>query len=753
MDAAVILWIVVPLAVVHVLARRRRALLLFQLAVDAGLVLLPGSVLLRGLHLEPGAPGATQWGGPVGVVGSPEQSDLPLEFSVWWTEVRRLVADGEPPWISDRIGGGAPLFANGQTGLPFPLQLPVWVLGPERGSDVMAFWKLELAALGVFLFLLRLRARAAAATAGALAYAFGLYELSWVVVPLAWIVAATPWAWWALVGTLRGRRADAAILALLLGVLAGWSVHAESAGFLWLAIASGGLVLAWGRRRRVLRLIAPLPLALAVAAIGALPTAWTIAASSKLEATRGRALYPGPDVTWPLRVRAFALLVSPWREGSPVAGTWRMPFPYAPVAVSVGAVAFVLALAAPLGRRQRRTGLALAAVGAGAAALVFQVPGVSQLASRVPVVGVMTWARAGFLVGFTVACEAALGMDAWLSRPRRRRLAFVALAVLLTAVVLRLSARTQVRVQELVALPLPGLAAIVAAAPAAAPLLLPALVGAEAVADGWGVLPGSRHIATPAIARTLEQKVRLEGGRVLGLGAALPANLPALSGLSDLRDVDPVRPRALARLQLALGAAGMDLPGPVTTPWAGLAGAWGVRWLATPPGGLSGPAAAGWEEAYRDGSGRLYRNARALPVVRLVGAACASPGDPGSGAWEGIDFATTAVMDAPPRLGGGGTVSVVEDRPFRHLARVLASGPVLAVLHVPRAPGWRAFLDGHPAPIREADLGAMGVVVPEGEHEVRWEYSPPGLRVGVALTLAGLAGCLVLSLSSRRRPR
>jgi len=242
---AVALWIAVPLAAIHLLVRRRRAVLVFQVLIDAMLLVLPVRVLLSGAHLGPGFAGGEAWGAPVTISGSAEQSDLPLQFAVWWEEVRRLVASGEPPWISDRIGGGTPLFAHGQSGLPFPLQAPVWALGAERGTDVMAVWKLELAALGTFLLLRRLRLRSAAAATGALTYAFGLYTLSWLVVPLAWVVAATPWVWWTLIGCLRGRKAEAAGLALLLGALAGWSVHPESAAFLWMAIAVSGTVLAW----------------------------------------------------------------------------------------------------------------------------------------------------------------------------------------------------------------------------------------------------------------------------------------------------------------------------------------------------------------------------------------------------------------------------------------------------------------------------------------------------------------------------
>jgi hypothetical protein len=264
MDAAVALWIVLPLAVLHVLVRRKRALLVFQLAVDVGLLLLPGRVLLSGLHLGTGPPEAIEWGGPITVTGSAEQSDFPLQLGIWWEEVRRLAGAGELPWVSDRIGGGTPLFGNGQTQLPFPLQLPVWFLGVERGSDVMGVWKLELAALGGFLFLRRLRAVPAASGIGALAYAFGLCSLSWLVSPVTWVMAATPWTWLLLLGALRGDRRQMGLLAVVLGVLAGWSVHPETAAFLWLAIGIGGVTLSLGRWRRLRRLIISLVLGIAV---------------------------------------------------------------------------------------------------------------------------------------------------------------------------------------------------------------------------------------------------------------------------------------------------------------------------------------------------------------------------------------------------------------------------------------------------------------------------------------------------------
>ncbi|HPC82947.1 MAG TPA: YfhO family protein [Thermoanaerobaculaceae bacterium] len=745
-DLAVLAWIAVPIALVHLACwRRRHGLLRFQLLVDVLLVLLPGRLVLQGLHLGPGTPAAPAWGGTATVAGIGDQIDLPLQFEVWWEEARRLVAEGEPPWISERIGGGAPLAAGGQSQLPFPLHAPVWALGARRGSDVMVFWKLELAALGAWLLFRRWGLRPAACSAGALAFAFGLYPLAWGVVPLAWVVAALPWVVWALVGAMRGRRRDGALAALLLGVMGGWCVHPETGGFLWLAAGSMGTVLAAGRWRRLARLAVPFVLALAVSGAGAVPTALTVQDSAKL-AEIGRApAYPLAVFTWELRARAAAMLVSPWREGHPADGTWRYPFAASVLLLGAGAAPFVWMLAGRPRRRLGRHRLALAVLAGWAFALVFQLPVLADALARVPVLGVMTWPRAGLLPGFVLAACGAIGADAVLRRPHRGRIAAATAAVGAAALLLALTARPGVARHRLV----PGAVAPVAAGAASLAgqgWLLPVVVGAESALNAWDVLGACRG-GEPGGAELAEALVReqaREGGRVLALASVLPANRAAAWGLPELASNDPVRSRALTALHQALGSAGLDLPGPFTRPWAGLAGAWGVRWLATPPGEPTGELADGWEAVEVHPGGAIHRNTRALPVLRLAAEVVAPPGDAASGAWEALDFSAVAVGDRPRVLGGEGWLEVREQRPWRWHAEIRAQGRILAVLHVPRAPGWRAWLDGREVSIETVNLAAMAVEVPEGIHAVLWRYRPPGLGLGVVLTVLGLAGCAAL---------
>ena len=84
--------------------------------------------------------------------------------------------------------------ANGQTGLWAPMMLPVWLHGPERGTTIMAFWKLELAGIGAFLLLMGRRLQWSAAAVGGVAWGGAPYLVGWLLVPLAWVTALLPWA-------------------------------------------------------------------------------------------------------------------------------------------------------------------------------------------------------------------------------------------------------------------------------------------------------------------------------------------------------------------------------------------------------------------------------------------------------------------------------------------------------------------------------------------------------------------------------
>jgi len=136
--------------------------------------------------------------------------------------------------------------------------------------------------------------------------------------------------------------------------------------------------------------------------------------------------------------------------------------------------------------------------------------------------------------------------------------------------------------------------------------------------------------------------------------------------------------------------------------------------------------------------------------VRLAGRAIRPPADPRSGGWEAIDFASTVVTGGSTELSSGGKLRLLERRPWRVRATIETDSESMLVVHSPRAPGWRARLDGLSAPIVDANLGAMGVAIPRGHHEITLEYAPPGLRLGALLTLIGIGSAVWIAARSGR---
>lgn len=61
-------------------------------------------------------------------------------------------------------------------------------------------------------------------------------------------------------------------------------------------------------------------------------------------------------------------------------------------------------------------------------------------------------------------------------------------------------------------------------------------------------------------------------------------------------------------------------------------------------------------------------------------------------------------------------------------------------------PGWKATVDGAPVEIERANLMFRAVRVPAGRHEVRFRYDPWTFRVGLAVTYATAALCVLLLL-------
>jgi hypothetical protein len=121
-------------------------------------------------------------------------------------------------------------------------------------------------------------------------------------------------------------------------------------------------------------------------------------------------------------------------------------------------------------------------------------------------------------------------------------------------------------------------------------------------------------------------------------------------------------------------------------------------------------------------------------------------------------------LDGPPQIEGGAlpdkddgpvvSASIAEphesNRVVVHIAE--STRPGVLVLADMWYPGWQATVDGNPTAVLAVDGVFRGVEVGQGAREVVFKYYPASFRIGMVVSLAGLAVLLLLMVLYRRRP-
>jgi hypothetical protein len=723
----VAMWTVAPLLVLHlVLWRRCREVLHFQLLLDLVILAAVGPAILTGRDLNPVR--ALENRSPFeGHVWSdrtdyqPTQTDLVVQFHPWWEAAREQLLQGRLPRIAPGIGGGAPLLANGQSGIWAPVMAPVWALGVERGTTVMAFWKLELAGLGGFL-LLRRRFRTSwlAAVTGGLGWGGTPYLVSWLLVPLAWPTAALPWLWWLGLRAMGRRRGWwwTVGAAVVFGWLMGSGLHPETS-----AIASGSALLAAlvAAPRRWIRVPAMALGSGLVALVLVWPMVGAVAASSRTEALLDSSANQERP-SWDLQRRLLAQASVPAIHGWP-GRQWSQPYPHAPGAVGVGGALLVLAGLGVWRRRYRKLALSALVVGVLGIVLMMRIPPLDWILVRIPPLDHMTLPRWGVLIPWAMVVLASLAVD-WVVRggdvPTIRRL----LPLVVVGGAVWIVGDVSVVGTGLTLAAGLATAAVVGRRDAIVPLIVVLEVGALAIGVNPTADPADRQPSSDVI-RFVQREVADSGGRIVGTRRSFTPNLASRYGLEDLRSWDPVRAVPFVRLMRVLGEPEAIMGGPLNDLPSGLVGAWHVRWAVTRPPVELGP---GWLLRFSSPSGRVYENAHHLPPVRAVGRAIPEPENVAEirQVVQGMDFARVALVDGAA-TGVAATSVRVDDvlfDPDRIEVTVRSDGPCLVVAARPWAPGWNVWVDGAPAALRRTNVAGLGAVVPQGEHRVAFIYRP-----------------------------
>ena len=122
-----------------------------------------------------------------------------------------------------------------------------------------------------------------------------------------------------------------------------------------------------------------------------------------------------------------------------------------------------------------------------------------------------------------------------------------------------------------------------------------------------------------------------------------------------------------------------------------------------------------------------------------------------------FDPETAAIVDAPvPGLteasgpGNDEAVAVLE-RQGRAAYRVKTVGPTIIVFRGNGGPGWKARVDGRPAPVLDINFGGKGVFLPAGAGRVEIRYLPGSFLLGVAISALAILASIALLIGGRFR--
>jgi hypothetical protein len=627
-----------------------------------------------------------------------------------------------------------------------------------------------------------------------------------------------PWMFWAAERLLRGAGATAVgALALFTG-FACLSSHPQTAMHILAVLGVYALARVWSveapNRTRGLRLAlfaGAIAGGLVIAAVQIVPMAELIGRAEVAGAGRSMARAAGGVATaawysltgdWTVIRRdlpTVVMTIAPLFFGSAVDGSfWWRGYNMMEMMVYAGLLPLFFGAYAALRRRETpgaRVWLAIAVVSLAAA---YALP-LANVVNYLPVMSLANNGRLRLAFRFALIVVAALGFDRFLADlaerrpgPQRFVVGFIAVAVLVPVLAypaIMLWGPAQPPAVSIMLWREIGVAVILVALAAGVvlamrgvlkPLALSAAVIAIAVLDPWWhlgdfnpPLPTAHVFPETPLVRFLRSDpslYRVSSGafvRVLTADGKLPYRLYDV----DLFDV--LGQRRHTRLQKAINGRAF---GQYETIRAflfrdpagqrGLLSLMNVKYVLAPPAAMNPQdpyaEAPGYRRVY-DREVKVYENLDVLPRAFLVDRMRVVSTDAALAALVARDFDPRAAVlledtrapALPPSPGSApGKAEVVALTANRVVVRANAERPAYLVLSEANYPGWRARVDGAPAPIYQADYLFRAVHLGRGAHEIVFSFMPASYVWALAATLAALVAagvCIVVGLT--RRPR
>jgi hypothetical protein len=680
-----------------------------------------------------------------------EMADAVAQFQPFLAYTRERLPD-IPLW-NPYIEGGRPFNANMQSAIFSPFSWPAYVLPFWWSLGLIGALKLWVPAFGTFLLARRLGQSLGGSLLAGLVGGFGLFHVVWLAWPLSSVWAWLPWVLLATDHLVRGptRRAFAALAFVV--ALQYFGGHPETS----FHVLAAALLFALLRGpRRVGWFLGGVVAGTALAAIALIPFVELLAHSSDLANRANR-----EHAHTPARFGLALALPDYWGRPTQLVS---QPF-IVTRAFYAGALPLMLACVALL--RPTRERVAIAVAGAVALAIVLGVQPFFFVANHVPGFAQAHNTRLAIVTLLCSALLAGWGLDTVAPRARAVVVAVAVLPVL--AGLIRAGAYPAweaVKVawgfatpRDVDVLPLASVLIWIPFAVLGVALLwqrprwfVPAvlvLTMLDLARAGMGQNPAIpvAHAVTPrtgAMDAIGHERFVAVGGSNSGI-TPLTANVGMRYGLRDARGYDyPTDKRyddLWRRAVTKPDPLGFALPSTTANATPTALRALGLLAVSRVMSDRPLPL----REVYAGPDARVFANDDAVPRAFVVGAEQVTGDQLSAVTAPGFDPRRTAVVSAPQRISGSGRASIVTDEDERVVVRAQASGRALLVLADTWFPGWKATVDGRPAPIVRTDQLLRGVVVGAGAHTVEFTYVPWSWRAGWIVSLLSAVGLLGLA--------
>lgn len=730
---------------------------------------------------------------------NPELADVVGSYYPWAVLARRLIHDGIFPAWNPYALAGTPLFANSQLAWLSPFTLPLWILPLNYGLGVAAALKLWMAGFGTYLLVRELRLGFWPAMLAAVGFALCAFNVVWLTYGVFVSVAAMlPWALWLAERIVRRRRAADALALTAVVAIAQAGGHPGTQLHVLAAVGLYALVRVLATRDRDdLRALALVGGAIAlgtmIMAVVLLPAQQAAVGTFGAAVRRnGAPGLLGSHV--PFGSLRTALFPEWWGRPSEHidggASNFRERTFYA------GSLALMFAAIALVSPGRRRFKAPFAVFAALGILVPLKAPLVYPAVIHLPLFDAVQNQRMVLLFLLAVAVLAAFGLRAALDGLRSRRWPVVVAAAVLAGLIAAVAAgrgasaggvvtqmlrRPDAEVEPLS----PGTVALASVAwwlvfvlvagavltlarlrpqwrtPAAALLVL--LLAFDLLHFAHGYNPMGRASETIPRPTGAIRYLQAHAGdrRIAGVGITLEADWPTVYGLADVRGRDAPQPSLrFARLWLAVDQLEVATVRRFEDNTVNVLGLLGARLLLTDP--EVDLTRRGVRVAYSGPDAAIFMNRRAVPRA-FVPARVQLVRDESHALntifGDGFDPRRSAVVrrdelgSAGLPRGAAGSARVVHETNGTVRLRATLTRPGVVVLDDQLTPGWSVRVDGRPAVPLPVDSVLRGVRVPAGTHDVEWSYRVPGLRLGAAVSLAGLLILFGWAVAVRRRGR